>query len=338
MNRAQLECLDRDTLIARAEEAGVTRARILTRPELVDELLLRDAADEATKQRARGFFGRARDLLARVVERGLHLPDAAERIRSLGIPLPRKRAAPIALPTVTLAEIYVTQGHRDRAMETLEAVLAREPDHSVARTLLDRLRNVSDSMLPRPMPSERDSVAPPEHDLDECVAIPVEPRTLYAYWAVRTATVERVHAEHPRGAIALRLFVVVPTWDGPEAGVQDREVSACGDVFVDDLPPKSVVRAAIGWKEGDAFLPFAHSAAFDQPAGAASSELAGGLVRWTPDGTVPLAPGDRDAAALDRALRRLRGSSTNAAPHRRVFPNRSTRIPSPTSTGSSNAP
>ena len=120
MNRAELERLDRDALIARAENAGVTRARILTRPELVDELLLRSARDDAHAPGARGLFGVARDLLARVVERGLHLPDAAERIRTLGLPPPPRRGAPAALPTVTLAEIYATQGHRDRAIETLD--------------------------------------------------------------------------------------------------------------------------------------------------------------------------------------------------------------------------
>jgi len=60
MNRAELERLDRDALISRAEDAGVTRARILTRPELVDELLLRTTVDPAAKQKARGFFGVAR--------------------------------------------------------------------------------------------------------------------------------------------------------------------------------------------------------------------------------------------------------------------------------------
>src|SRR5579863_6490381 len=99
MNRAELERLDRDALIARAEAAGVARARILTRPELVDELLLRSSADPAAKRQSRGWFGVARDLLARAVERGLNLPDAAERIRALGghTALAR-RSAPSALP------------------------------------------------------------------------------------------------------------------------------------------------------------------------------------------------------------------------------------------------
>ena len=65
MNRVELERLDRDALITRAEEAGVTRARILTRPELVDELLLRSATDQATKQRTRAASSAAPETSSR---------------------------------------------------------------------------------------------------------------------------------------------------------------------------------------------------------------------------------------------------------------------------------
>ncbi len=82
MDREELEGLDRESLIVRAQAAGIRRARILTRPELIDELLRLDPSTDALQLRkSRGFFGRARDLVARVVERGLHLPDAADRIR-----------------------------------------------------------------------------------------------------------------------------------------------------------------------------------------------------------------------------------------------------------------
>src|SRR5262249_37678248 len=109
----------------------------------------------AAKQRSRGLFGVARDLLARVVERGLHLPDAAERIRTIGGAAGTARfSAPAALPTVTLAEIYAAQGHRDRAVETLEGVLAREPDHAAARALLRQLLDSTYPLPPPQMPPE----------------------------------------------------------------------------------------------------------------------------------------------------------------------------------------
>src|SRR5580698_3693007 len=129
MDRADLERLDRPTLITKAEELGVSRANILTRPELVDELLVRTArADDKELPRARGFFGRARDLVARVIEKGLHLPDAAERLRSVSVTASQiaARLVPTVVPTVTLAEIYAAQGHRPRAIETLRRVLEIE--------------------------------------------------------------------------------------------------------------------------------------------------------------------------------------------------------------------
>jgi hypothetical protein len=162
MDRSELEGLDRESLVVRAERAGIRRARILTRPELIDELLRLDpSVDREKLEKSRGFFGRARDLLARVVERGLHLPDAADRIRSItGGPLPSTvpRSDPQAVPTVTLAEIYAAQGHKARAIETLKRVLEREPDHAPARALL---RKLSDASYEAPAPA-----LPPEPEIE----------------------------------------------------------------------------------------------------------------------------------------------------------------------------
>ncbi|HEX4447458.1 MAG TPA: DUF4912 domain-containing protein [Polyangiaceae bacterium] len=342
MNRVELEGLDREELISRAEAAGVTRARILTRPELVDELLLRSATDHATKQRSRGLFGRARDLLASVVERGLNLPDAAERIRTVGEPIVSRPSAPAALPTVTLAEIYATQGHRVRAIETLDRVLVREPEHAAARALVSQLRDDSYPLPPPRMPPEEEEeqegqedagrspspdiafdtepVAPaePDHmlddaplptryDVDECVAIPVDPRTLYVYWEVRDRTLEYIRSARREGTIALRVVVVVPTWDGPRSTVKDHDVHATlGDFVVRDLPPGCVVRAAIGYRVGDTFVAIAHSPPLETPADGPSPLVADVLVRWTPSGAVRVMPGDRDAPSIERALGRAR--------------------------------
>ncbi len=157
MDRAELERLDREGLVARAQAAGIRRARVLTRPELIDELLRLDAdVDPTHLKRTRGFFGIARDLLSRVVERGLHLPDAADRLRAaLGNPLPHvPRPEPQAVPTVTLAEIYAAQGHKQRAIETLRRVLEDEPEHGAARALLEKLEAVDYVPPPPPLPPE----------------------------------------------------------------------------------------------------------------------------------------------------------------------------------------
>jgi hypothetical protein len=157
MDRTELERLDREGLVLRAQAAGIRRARVLTRPELIDELLRLDPAiDETQLKRTRGFFGRARDLLSRVVERGLHLPDAADRFRgTLGDPLPQvPRPEPQAVPTVTLAEIYAAQGHKKRAVDTLKRVLEAEPEHGTARALIEKLEAVDYVSPPQPLPPE----------------------------------------------------------------------------------------------------------------------------------------------------------------------------------------
>jgi hypothetical protein len=81
MQRQELEGLSREELIVRAERLGIQRPRVLTAPELIDEIIRRTVTGDQ-QAKARGWLGRARDLLARVVERGLHLPDAAKAIRS----------------------------------------------------------------------------------------------------------------------------------------------------------------------------------------------------------------------------------------------------------------
>lgn len=168
-DRAELEGLDRESLVARAQEAGIRRARILTRPELVDELLRSDpSADEKELKKTRGFFGKARDLVARVVERGLHLPDAADRIRTLGtLPPSVPRTEPQAVPTVTLAEIYAAQGHSKRAIATLKLVLDREPDHAAAKTLLAKLQDSGYVAPAPPLPPEPEVEPDPRAEPDE---------------------------------------------------------------------------------------------------------------------------------------------------------------------------
>jgi hypothetical protein len=329
--------MDRDSLIARAEAQGVTRARILTRPELIDELLVKTSdPDDGATQRARGFFGRARDLLARIIERGLHLPDAADVVRASKSVAPPPRSSAQPLPTMTLAEIYAAQGHRDRAIETLRNVLEGEPEHAAARAMLHQLeaadyRGPAAPVLPPEEEAERegrddkgskvdgpssrmdakpeplgmldDAPLPPKYDVDECVAIPVDPTTLFVYWEVRDRTREHLERTRAGGLVALRILVIVPSWDGPRTMVRDQDVGvSLGDWFIRNLPIGSVVRAAIGWRVGDVFIPIAHSPALETPPGEASHALADTLVRWTPRGAFVVTPADRDAASIERAL------------------------------------
>jgi hypothetical protein len=324
--RTDLETLDRETLIARAESAGVHRARVLTRPELVDEIILRQNHDPETTRRMRGLLGRARDLLARLVERGLNLPDAADRLRS-SAPPPLKRPIP-PVPTVTLAEIYATQGHKQKAIDTLTQVLDREPDHLAAKGLLTKLQAGAFAATP-PLPEEEDDrvgyeVAttttqpteptrmldadplPPKYDVDECIALAVDPATLFVYWEVRDDTYVRLVKSE--GALTLRVLVIVPTWDGPRTYTRDITVQAqLGDWFVRDLPKDAIVRAAIGWlSPTGAFLSAAHSSIAQPAPRDRAAILAERLARWTPEGThaVEASAADEEAVRVARAIAR----------------------------------
>ncbi len=453
MKRADLDGLDREALIRLAEEQGVSRPRILTRPELVDEILLRRAASagEAEPSIARGFFGLARDLVARVVERGLHLPDAATKIRSIHLDAVKKPTPPAVLPTVTLAQIYASQGHTSRAVDTLKRVLEAEPDHGDARDLLRRLEDSSYVPPKAPLPPEPDDVAakeaaeeaktnlaaqepthepahepaavptatfasepespavdlpvpeedeegeegeedeedaaptlhmrgpdlpsweldtddddvaptvamrdpspardpaspviagygdepddeaaptlamrdvpvvpamlddaplPPKYDVDECVAIPVDPETLFVYWEVRDQLLAKVREGRGEGILALRALVVEPGWHGPRTSVRDHDVHASlGEFFLRGLPAAAVVRVAIGYRTPSAFVPIAHSPLLALPRKDPVSTVAHTLLRWTPAGTKPVSDNDAEAGFLARALRRVReqGGST----------------------------
>src|ERR1700733_10212708 len=136
MERQDLERMNREQLIAQAERLGIPRPRVLTQPELIDEIIARTTKGERERAKARGWLGRARDLLATVVEKGLHLPEAARALRREERPWP---APPPPLPTVTLAEIYAAQGHLERAIAVLDEVLGREPDHREGKAMRERL-------------------------------------------------------------------------------------------------------------------------------------------------------------------------------------------------------
>jgi hypothetical protein len=156
-----LDTLSRDELIAEALRLGVKRPELLTRFELRDEIIRLSEPDVGQRKRARGWFGVARDLVASVVEQGLNLPDAAEVIRGGYVPS-GKPAPPVA--TVTLAEIYASQGHLEKALLLLDEVLRSEPEHAVAAATRARLQKERDEqrmvargsvpVAPAPEPAE----------------------------------------------------------------------------------------------------------------------------------------------------------------------------------------
>ncbi|APR86039.1 Cobalamin biosynthesis protein BluB [Minicystis rosea] len=420
MQRQDLERLSREQLIAHAERLGIARPRVLTQPELIDEIIGRTAKSAGDRTRARGWLGRARDLLANVVEKGLHLPEAARVLRQedKGWPAP-----PPPLPTVTLAEIYAAQGHFERAITVLDEVLSREPEHREARALrerfveqLQRSRSRSGRLEAPPAPpvkeapvktakpvekreaSEKEEAAPPSprvkpaitkeavqkkeeaappsprvkiavakeavqkkdeaappsprvkaaslaapepariasearvvveapsaarastnvvvevatrsapvdevsdaaleaaaatldaseepplpqrYEVDEVVAIAVDPRTIYIYWEIRPTTLAHARAGRPDGQLALRIASVTASWEGPVVDKRDLHVDALyGDRFLRDVQPGSNVRVSIGWKSGAGFEPLAVGAEVTAPRAVPVESVAQDVARW----------------------------------------------------------
>ena len=292
MERPDLENLSREGLIALAENVGVTRPRVLTQPELIDEIISRTVRGDRERTRARGWLGIARDLVARVIEKGLHLPQTARELSRA--PTPRWPDPPQPLATVTLAEIYAAQGHLRRALSVTEDVLAREPEHAVAQKLraglLERIAAAKASEAPSAEVANEDTDAredaptdatileessanavnaeldadadasaalPTRYDVDEVVGIAVDPRTLYIYWELRPSTLAHAQARQPEGRLVLRIVSVLPSWDGPLSTTSDLPIDALdGDLYVLDVTPGADVRISMGWR-GATYEPLA---------------------------------------------------------------------------------
>jgi len=190
----ELDALSRDELIARAAALGVTRPELLTRVELRDEMVRISETDEAKRQRARGWFGVARDLVASVVEQRLNLPDAADLIRGVNVRLPNN-VQPVA--TVTLAEIYAAQGHVKRAIKMLDEVLQGEPEHQAAHELRDRL-----TTQPEPEIAAQPSEAPPDAEEYEDVLTAPEPEASVIPLAAEVGQAEPTALEPVEGVSA----------------------------------------------------------------------------------------------------------------------------------------
>src|SRR5258708_1730162 len=148
-----LDALLKKDLVARAEALGIDGASKYTKVELVDEIR------RAEGKRSRGLLGKARDLLKDVVEKGI----AATQTASLATPAPAKREArearvsataakkkiaappPPPVPTITLAEIYLAQGHAARAKAIVREVLRGTPDDSAAKALLAKIDGANEA-------------------------------------------------------------------------------------------------------------------------------------------------------------------------------------------------
>ena len=167
---AELDQLSREELVRRARELGAERPEVMTRVELRDEIVRLSEPDPTARRRSRGWLGVARDLVASVVDAGLKMPSAASAIRGDARPA-EETAGPPPVATLTLAEIYLAQGHEDRALAVLEEVLSVEPEHAAALALRDRIRDERASGAAR----RRVPLEPDARELDEPLSSPPAP-------------------------------------------------------------------------------------------------------------------------------------------------------------------
>ncbi|MBL9027030.1 MAG: DUF4912 domain-containing protein [Myxococcales bacterium] len=352
MQHKDLEQLSREELIEKAEALGIARARTLTMAELVDELCLADER-RTGERKPRGWFGRARDLLTSVIDRGLAMPEAPKRRATSRV----GNAAPPPLPTVTLAEIYAAQGHLERAVSTLDEVLAKEPGHDEALRLRERfqaqLRKTKPSTVPpapqvipltppsSPGADAADSLAvgknveigdgvaaapasapetpadatPPAADLaqheeqtfdvDEVVAVAVDPHTVYVYWEVRPKTFAAARGRAPDGALVVRVVAISAASSGPSTDTRDIRVDALfGELFVRGLPQGAQVRLSIGYATESGFEPFAVGLELTTPRARPTAQPAATFRRWS----------EVRAEVEDTTLPRPTGTAAGAPP------------------------
>lgn len=152
--------IPRHELIATALDLGIERPESLTDRELADRIRRASEIPPApgvSDDSTAGWLQVARHLVARVVEQGLNMPEAARLIDG------SKAAATqrLPLPTVTLAQIYLSQGYADRAESTLRGVLEREPENPKARRLLAQLVNEPDEGAASTTGEDRPTLAEP---------------------------------------------------------------------------------------------------------------------------------------------------------------------------------
>lgn len=273
----ELQSLSRAELVQRASALGVDRPERLTRPELIDEIVSASIRDENERSQARGLLGRARDLVARVVEKGLHLPDAAQRLRTL-TPQTQQPRLPTPIPTVALAHVYANQGHRRQAIRVLDEVLGADPANEAALTFRAELEGAGaparsaeeptavsapelEAPQEAPATGERPVVGKPEVPTLDSVSVVRSATRVRITWRVRPATFARSRTRWPAGRLVLRLVHASATEEGPELATRDIEVDRLAGSRDVDLPDEAVSsHVALGWRDGVTFVVLATEA------------------------------------------------------------------------------
>jgi len=106
------------------------------------------------------------------------------------------------IATITIAELYTKQGHYDKAVETCEAILARDPDNKTAAERLSKLRDKISA-------SSRVDAARPEKGCRDSADVI---SALYAW-------LENIRQYRRSREASLKRAAVSKTYKGDEAGI-----------------------------------------------------------------------------------------------------------------------
>lgn len=274
-----------------------------------------------------GFLASAQGLLNRVIERGLHLPQAAEEDEDD----PSSDDEEIPVPTLFLANLYANQGLRTKALETVRAVLAVSPDNLAAQQLAERLEREIAEEPPveasAPTVAEEDVedgfdaagkvypsqdvlvAAAPGPDEDVCVALDRGEGSLFVFWHLSKrfrAFVEQRSGDAP---LVLRRVVYEPGLGLPRKTVFDELVPEPVGHRIFRIPPGAVVRVAVGKATETGWMPLAHSPALEAEEGAPDALAPERLLRRTARGAERLSSDDPDAGIIAYACELARAST-----------------------------
>ncbi len=261
-----------------------------------------------------GFFGKARTLLTRVVEKGLHLPNAAKGL--LAAPPPPEREVGAPVPTVTLAQLFHRQGHDSKALALLELVLEDDPSNREARALRATLRGEPPPEGPAPEASEAPSAeategthgrrGPPPEPLgiedDFTVLLPEDKgHTFLLQWAISDEAFAQLYEESTgeiQSALAVCCVFVGDTPRAETSILAGEVLGRAGALRVTDVPNGVVLRIASGvvvdgTASRETFRPTSHASLLLR------GEYSDDLYEWRADGLTAVELGAGDFPEVD---------------------------------------
>jgi hypothetical protein len=297
MERDELSKLTLTELRTLAERRGIAGADKLRREALVAALeALPSPSGEAPDQHS--LFGRARQLVKKAAEL------AAERLRGVSPPEPRRAEPPLRTPTPgrepteteTMARLYEEQGHLDKAIAIYRKLSTMHPERT---DLLERIEALESGAIPEPRPSEMptplvtaetphaDNAPPPaangeplgmldfeelpeRYGVDDVMAMWKDPHHIFVYWEVtpegRAAARSHLGAEGHAAKLILRLASARARSGGVEKEEHDIELDWDHGRRYLPVAHGSRVSVAVGLRSpsGD-FAPIAHSAVVHVP-------------------------------------------------------------------------